>query len=672
VPFPVTRRRLDGFLAIALFIAATAIGTWRATATVLDWDLYSQYYGPAVLGACGHGFGAPAEAEVTGALQAFLSREEDRFDCTSLPSTVLKQPLNIFQEATRYALVAIAVTWSVAGVEWSALAPYLGLLFGLSILLSYATLRLGTGPLMAAFLTGLVITWSPYLRFLTVFRDFSKVPFTIACLAIIGWLITSRLRPKAYGLLAVAGGVALGIGYGFRNDLVIYLPPLVVALAAARLRGTSGALRIRVAGIAGFLLVAGALAAPVELGASTGNDSWYHVFQGLSDPFNEALSVHPSFYSWGYIYDDSYNLAQIQDYGQRAQGVRYPLWTDDPALGRAARSLFFAVARDFPADFATRALASTVKVLKLPYPRYGVQFGLGVAAMAFFFGFLRDPRRALFVLSFVTYCSTYPVLQTAFRHYFHLFVLPLVLAAFVLTELTGVGRRAYDLLIRGERFEVRALGPRSPEPPWTPRRLVMAAGLVIAVPLALIVVLSVARSHQHRHVVAMVDDILETPRSAVPMRVSPEQPGFVVLGEPADRPRLLEADSQKPSTVQSTYLMARFALDRCGLDRLVLRVRYESNLDFLTWSIPLEIGQRPKSRGDWTLMIPVHESALSRLAGFELPTAGIGCLELIEQVQSSALPPVLLGLRLPPGWRDIPAYQTLSFELPPLGLVSAR
>src|SRR5260370_37060222 len=90
------------------------------------------------------------------------------------------------------------------------------------------------------------------------------------------WLGTPPLRSRRSLALASAFGVVLGIGFGFRNDLLINVPPFVVVLAVL----TPGRLRDHLP-LKAACLAAAALAFVVSawpiLGAYSGGSNSGHV-----------------------------------------------------------------------------------------------------------------------------------------------------------------------------------------------------------------------------------------------------------------------------------------------------------------------------------------------------------------------------------------------------------
>ena len=62
-------------------------------------------------------------------------------------------------------------------------------------------------------------------------RDYAKAPFTLALVMILIAMVVRPMAPAHVLLLSLAYGLVLGIGYGFRTDLLVDIPPFLIAVA---------------------------------------------------------------------------------------------------------------------------------------------------------------------------------------------------------------------------------------------------------------------------------------------------------------------------------------------------------------------------------------------------------------------------------------------------------
>src|SRR5581483_9904812 len=106
-----------------------------------------------------------------------------------------------------------------------------GVLFGAVAALTYGVLRLALSRAVALVALVPAISSTPNVVLVPQLRDYAKGPFLLAVILIMGWLVMgSSRRGRVLGLAAAAGAV-VGIGLGFRTDLIIAVAPVLVTLA---------------------------------------------------------------------------------------------------------------------------------------------------------------------------------------------------------------------------------------------------------------------------------------------------------------------------------------------------------------------------------------------------------------------------------------------------------
>ena len=121
----------------------------------------------------------------------------------------------------RYLLHTVGFAWRVLGVSWSGLGPFFGTMFGVTFATLYAIFRLATGPLVALGCTVGLRFSILQLKYLPHLRDYAKAPFTLVLIVLLGALVLGQLSWKRTLLIAAAYGAVLGVGYGFRADLLV-------------------------------------------------------------------------------------------------------------------------------------------------------------------------------------------------------------------------------------------------------------------------------------------------------------------------------------------------------------------------------------------------------------------------------------------------------------------
>ena len=184
----------------------------------------------AVAFACGRGF-VDLGTEPSPAVAAFLQKKIDRISCDDIPSNAPASPPNFTQALYRYMTLSAGLTWRLLGISWMNLAVLLGLLYAVSAVAVYGVFRLAMNRASAA-AGALILTVSPLqLRFLPELRDYAKAPFILTLILMLGLLVARPFTPRRLLALAMGYGAIMGIGFGFRNDLLINVLPFIVTVA---------------------------------------------------------------------------------------------------------------------------------------------------------------------------------------------------------------------------------------------------------------------------------------------------------------------------------------------------------------------------------------------------------------------------------------------------------
>jgi len=258
--------------------------------------------------------------------------------------------------------------------------------------------------------------------------------------------------------LCVAYGVVLGLGYGFRTDLLVNIPPIVIVLALFLDGGVRQHLATKSLGLAAFVLAFVVTAWPIlNFVSSQGGAQWHVVLLGFSDEFDAPLRIERAPYRLGGFYSDSYVARVSLAYAARV----HPEWHDvgifTPAYDAATAAYVRELVTHFPADMMTRAYASVFALTHLPFAcpgppldnfaswiyrprefifkfvqRAGAFLVVGAIAVAA----AHSLRLALFLVFFLFYFGGYPALQFAPRHYFHLEFMTWWAAGFLVYQVT--------------------------------------------------------------------------------------------------------------------------------------------------------------------------------------------------------------------------------------------
>jgi hypothetical protein len=702
---PVSRRALwrgpavDLTIAALLFTMSVAIGAVYVRTVVAAGGrprFYQEQFAAAVMLACGRGF-QNVDRETIPALNEFLLTHTDAFSCANLPDRVPALALAPMQRAFRYQMSLVALTWGAAGIAWSALAPLYGVFFGTTVALAYALFRTGMGRSVAALCAAALAVSTIHLIYLPHLRDYSKAPFVLALVLLLAWLVSQPVRPGRVYAIAAAYGIVLGIGIGFRNDLLMCAPlfvPVLLFFLPGPLRAHLPVKAIALAiAAAAFVIVTRPMLAMYAPG---GGGSVQHVtLLGLISPFNDAMGVtDDGLYEWGYDFKDEFVQAEVASYANRVHGRDGFLEMYGLEYDRSAAEYIKTIATTFPADVLVRGYASVIKVLAVPYNTTSLQpptwvsnprvirayhgrerilralgilwpFVVGVALIAISW---RSVRLALFAMVIVLYLGALPALQFNERHFFHLEFLAWWALGFVLYQ---TWQRLWRAARSGARAPAGAVAPAHDADQQVTRssaigrRLVTVAGLWTAIAALLLGSLWTLRQYQQRQVRLLLERYVAFEKTALDRAATPIGGDRVLVDSPARSESV--ARSGDRDAVHSEYVVAEFGEGSCDELKLDVTFRYAATEPAFDFSRSIQV--RPPLTGDATrVFFPAffHRPRMNErvkagygLKGLELPASAADCLTGLYRVRDVRGVPLLMSLQLPPGWREATLYQTI-------------
>jgi len=619
-------------------------------------SFYQSYFEPAVMMACGHGFTVAADRPAV--VTDFLEQRTDGLDCASLPASLQESTDGVFQYAWFYLMISVGLVWKLLGVSWSGLGPVFGVLFGTVVVLAYAIFRIAVPPLVAV-VPAIALTVSPlHLQNLPHLRDYAKAPFVLALVLLLLLFVSRPFGARAVVGLAALYGAVLGIGYGFRADLLANIPPLVVTLLLFLPGGLRANLPLKGAALATaaatFMITAWPVVSYVT---ARGGCQWHVLLLGLDDVYTKDLGVRNGSYQWHATFTDEYLHTAVRSYHDRVRPpgeLPYCSAEYDAATGAYYR----AIAAAAPADLLTRAYASVLRVTDLPFYWWGaapegvnpaamsargraLRQVAGSAALAVFLAILVigafDIRLGLFAALFVGYFAGYPALQFANRHFFHL-------------EFVGWWAMAF-LGWQALRFARAARSGETTPPAWRAlaRRGLVFAAVTIALVLAPVPLL---RAYQDARMQSTLRGLLEAPRLAV--NFAPAADGATLV---------IPADSLGATDpVRTAYLDVHLDVATCP-GGVPLGVLYEGAVPSYDFTGPIAV--RPDATPPTRVLVPVFRS----FAGLTVGENGARCIGRIERLASlhdrALLPTVVLSEGRPPRLHQslIPPIWSAPFRL---------
>jgi len=625
-------------------------------------------FGAAVALACGRGYVDPGSPLGSG-LSAFLSVQADRFSCAELPVALPPRGPNVTQRLYRYLMWSTAGVWKIRGVSWSGLWPMFAVLYGATVAVCYGLFRLAMGRALACVAALAVMVSAVHLGNLPGLRDYAKAPFILGLLLIAAHLAQRIDRPKSLLTLAALFGATLGVGFGFRNDIVIVVPVFLVALLLWEPPRDAGAIRLRLASL-GIAAATFAIAAwPILSAYASGSNSGHVALLGLMQPFERPLGISGSVYEWGYLYRDGFANTLINSYTYRVHG--HPAEYLSADYDRAMVDYLLQVARHWPADIIARGWGAILTIVNMPFTvdaqvgplPYGIHGaalvrlfdwqirakslleGTGVAAVAL--ALLVASRtgvwRAVLLLVTLVYLAGYPAIQFQPRHFFHLEFVGWSAVGFLAERAIAGAARTARAWRRGD--------PRPPVSSVAMRRMAAFAAIalaLVALPLA------GARLYQQRHMRAFLQHYVDAPRELLPVQPV-EARGRTIL-----RASTLWTARDPRGEVSTQYVVAVFSPEGCPAVRLPVTFRYaavDPQADYSLDTIVTFVDKAPPVE----IFFPAYRvDGSSRFDGVEVPSGLEPCVREITRVRNLESLPMLLHLTLTDGWERVPLYQRLA------------
>ena len=669
----VKRRRLAieaGFV-LAVLIAGYALGSryhqaFRASGEKEDFGQYT--FAAAVSLACGQGFsdiGTDGIAAVMPPeLNLFLTLKQDTFDCRSLPPRIPRVEPNLTQGLYRYLMGTVAAVWMVKGLSWSGLSPLFGVAYALTLAAAYGLFRLGMGRVIALLMTTVLAVSAVHLGYLPYLRDYAKAPFILGLILIMALIAREPFERRRALALSAAFGVVLGIGFGFRNDLLINIGPWVAVVLLCTPGRWRDRLALKAACLVTSATVFAIVAAPILSAYGRGSNTGHVALLGVMTPFDAPLGVAGSVYEWGYGYSDSLTAVIISSFTERVHAERVVYLSAE--YDAAAVEIFLKIVRQWPADMVTRAYGSVLQILELPF-----QIGVSMNALPQGLsspGWLRvytwqqgllklfagsgpylvsaaliliatiSLRAAVTLLLFALYFLGYPAIQFHIRHFFHLEFIAWWALGFLAQYIVDAVRKP---LPRNEwASELRSRVPR-------------AAGFAAAAALLILGPIAVLRAYQEREVTALIADryvaAAREPLVTAPQAVGDDRTLLAL-------PTVWQGrDTSKP--VDVAYVVAEFSSAGCPVGRLSATFRSTASPEDFRYVIEVKV--LPGGAPTLVFFPGYRADNFAEFLGIELQNAEVGCLARVSRVAAAQVPDLLVGLNLTPEWRSATLYQTI-------------
>ncbi|MCP4902394.1 MAG: hypothetical protein GY906_35960 [bacterium] len=645
--FSATSRRLGPFLELGivsvLFLATFALVVSNRNPYEKNWahdTFYQRYYATAVMAACDRGWFSTDTSQIP-ELNDFLALRSDSFSCDDLPADLKLLRPNYQANRHHYLFRSVELTWRLRGkISWQGLKPLLGLFCAAVTAAVYGIFRLGMGRVVAV--AGTLAFLPHHLIQLPQFRDYSKAPFFLIALFCLGLMVKGPLGRRRLIWLSAAAGFCVGIGLGFRSDILIAIPAVVVTISFFVPGGWRCNLRLKLVALLVFLATFFVAATPVLRLERSAHATSHVVLLGLTNRFTEALGLSGTLYEWSHIYSDPWPAFQIKSLAFFGKGIDETVPMYSAEYDRLGVELLAHVVRNYPADIVARAYGSIIQIIKLP-----LVFYLLVLVISVF-----SRRRAIFLFVAVLYFAGYLGTQFQPRHTFHLQFLPFWLAG---VGLTGAFRLAMRGLETAYTSGTAALRAQVVEK-WrlAVRSLILHA--VISTSLILVPLWGL-RIYQSSRVAGLLESyenarLVELPTEGVHLG-----DGLVRI-EPKDL--LVPLPSLESQELMVGYLVAEPSGESCQDRKVNLTLRYEPGA-YHDFSRTLELDL--SNDGGTKVFAPVYSrekwnaARESAFLGIEVSSDTVSCLRLSRIADFNQFLPILY-VELPGCWRERSIYQT--------------
>jgi hypothetical protein len=714
-----TRRVLqtiDAAAVIAVFVVSLSLGA--AVLADVDVNMISYTLPIAAMEACGQGLAAPGA--ISPEFAAFARRERASTSCAAVIGVSPPRAPDSFSLGYRYAVYSVAAAIRIGGLSWTTLDRYVAMLFAVSMALTYLLYRLLAGPVLALAGVGAIVFSNHVLALALDLRDYGKEIWFAALWLVLGWLLARGLPrvSRAVYLPSCLAGVVLGIGLGFRMDLMVFLPAFLAVIAFALAGWSRRALATKAIAAGVFLASFGVAATPILTTLGGGSNLPHFAVLGLSASFTDALGLDRPAYDLGALYADGFAHSLTAAHAVVAKNERDVGNLYSKLYDRQGTALLRDVVWNFPADVIARGLGATRQAIAYPFDpmvRWDVAHvrtlssgapwtrliawrlragdwlrgrELLLMLLAFFAVAVRDVRKAIVGASLVLYFCAYSLIQFHHRHTFHLDIIAIALLIVVAgASISALWRLGHELR------QGRALGDVAAD---CVRRVVPALATSLAVLLAGSLGLWLVRTWQQRHVTSLLEATIQARWSDVAVsheslarflqqrdepltqwfandiRVrDPQQTGdwwqSAVLLRVADAGAGQTATDDR-GAIRASYMQVELGGARCAVGAVPIAALYSSDdhtidADYTrAFYVAVRNATEPSRLLQPVLELPGH----SRFEGFAVAANAVDCVRRVQRATPpEAIPMPIVFAALTDTWRSTPLFQRVAASAAP-------
>lgn len=605
---------------------------------------------PAIFFASGHGMGT-ANIDLIPGLADFFYHGAPCFEVANIQDYIEVSPIETSWQLVHINLFyAVGWIWRIFGVSKDALIMFSHIMASISSIILYLVFRMFMSRVASAVATLIVCTSPAMLIMSPQTRDFGKVPFFWGLLLIILLLIIRPMTKKQLFALSCIGGLFLGIGVGFRQDLTMGVPLTILSLFFfAKVKNTQHPFRMRLVAIVIFIVFFLPFSRPVLRGMAleSGNVSAHTILMGLAPNWGTALGIGNASYEM-LVVSDAGPYAQANAYARR-KGYSGPMVHQNSAeylrlsgdmsaplifdpfsyftgatYGAYGKSLVRSYMWTFPADFVISAWQSVISVngasfriykqfekffatsnkVISPVIYFGVclskhisKYGIVYVIIVLLGASLFYLRLTIYITGILLFFCGYPSINFLDKHLFYLSIIPIGAIIICINQIIKLSLFLMKKENRLKAYEIFMC-------PMTYIKIIRNGFFYILLLVSLFALpLLVLRAWQTSQVSALADRLSSISLQRV--AICEEQQNDRVLIFPQDTlPGLVDAQSLPLDVTAWEYVAVVF--DTHGQD-IPLRINYGSYQEF-TQDITIQ-GVDDRCVGRVTLYFPIYESA---------------------------------------------------------------
>ena len=584
-----------------------------------------------------------SHAALTGEIASFLECNTPSAKMIGDEDIVATLPLDFYQKSHLYFSYAAGMLWRLFGIHWDVIKYFLIFMYVLSAVLLYGIGRLGMGPILSVGLSLAFAMHPTVLVYWTGIRDSSKIPFYLGALLLCGLLIAKRRPSRQILLIASLLGLMIGIGKGFRDDMLMLLPiclPVVAFCPAQSMK-----IRWRILALSLYIGLAVGISLPVMVFDSRNlAENGIRVLCGFSSVCESGMGITRASYARVPLVIDDYAIFMSEAAAENGSVMSTTDYENalqhNDLFAAAIKNYTMAMLKTFPADMLTRACGACIALLQFPWvPGYSLPWiGKHWGGVFFLISMLiiagRNRTQATLLLLLIMLTCGYTSLQFLPRHTLHLYFIPFWFTGFILHCIWRV------------RINIRPLSKSRLTRFFRDARSVTVKVLLWTAALSIIFLLVYypAIAYQSRQVRALADRYMKASRTPLNYALYEEGERTLLYFMPEDRQACGQI-GRKYSSISSMYMMCI----KTSVLPQDIWTQYESLSDSLDhFSHPLELEIKSTHPQNVCLFFSAYEYhnhfKVNRFVGVSVPTPLADHVQGIYRIDDTGLLPVSLSV----------------------------